>query len=132
MRPRRRSGRLGHIAGLRDPDRFEAWLHRLLVNACYREAGRTDGGEPRGQRRDPGDSGAGYAASTSPTAIRSNAAFDGSTLDQRTVLVLHYYLGLSLDEAAEVLGIPRAPSGPDSIGRSSRCAQRSKRMPARD
>ena len=26
------------LAGLRDPDRFEAWLHRLLVNACYREA----------------------------------------------------------------------------------------------
>ena len=28
------------LAGLRDPDRFEAWLHRLLVHACYREAGR--------------------------------------------------------------------------------------------
>src|SRR6187551_797608 len=30
-----------HIRGLRDPDRFDAWLRRLLVNACYREAGRT-------------------------------------------------------------------------------------------
>ena len=26
--------------------------------------------------------------------------------DQRIVLVLHYYLGLTLDEAAEALGIP--------------------------
>ena len=26
--------------------------------------------------------------------------------DQRIVLVLHYYLGLSLDEAADALGIP--------------------------
>jgi DNA-directed RNA polymerase specialized sigma24 family protein len=26
------------IAALRDPDRFEVWLRRLLVNACYREA----------------------------------------------------------------------------------------------
>ena len=26
---------------LRDPDRFEAWLRRLLVNACYDEARRT-------------------------------------------------------------------------------------------
>ena len=29
-----------HIKGLRDPDRFDAWLHRLLVNACHREARR--------------------------------------------------------------------------------------------
>jgi DNA-directed RNA polymerase specialized sigma24 family protein len=27
-----------HFGGLRDPDRFEAWLRRLLVSACYREA----------------------------------------------------------------------------------------------
>ena len=26
------------IRGLRDPDRFDAWLHRLLVRACYRAA----------------------------------------------------------------------------------------------
>src|SRR5919107_1327594 len=25
---------------LRDPDRFDAWVHRLLVNACYAEARR--------------------------------------------------------------------------------------------
>jgi DNA-directed RNA polymerase specialized sigma24 family protein len=24
------------LNGLRDPDHFEAWRHRLLVNACYR------------------------------------------------------------------------------------------------
>ena len=29
-----------HIHGLRDADRFEAWLHRLLINACHREARR--------------------------------------------------------------------------------------------
>jgi RNA polymerase sigma-70 factor (ECF subfamily) len=29
-----------HLSALRDPDRFDAWLHRLLVNACYREARR--------------------------------------------------------------------------------------------
>jgi RNA polymerase sigma-70 factor (ECF subfamily) len=26
------------IRGLRDPDRFDAWLHRLTVRACYRVA----------------------------------------------------------------------------------------------
>ncbi len=41
MRPRRRSSPPGvSSAALRDPDRFEAWLRRLLVRACYREAGR--------------------------------------------------------------------------------------------
>src|SRR5258705_11141754 len=29
-----------HIRPGRDPDRFDAWLHRLLVHACYREARR--------------------------------------------------------------------------------------------
>src|SRR3954451_8903710 len=29
-----------HLPSLRDPDRFEAWLYRLLVNACHREAQR--------------------------------------------------------------------------------------------
>src|SRR6185436_19043977 len=29
-----------HLPQLRDPDRFEAWAHRLVVNACYAEARR--------------------------------------------------------------------------------------------
>ena len=28
------------LRGLRDPERFDAWLHRLLVRACYRAAKR--------------------------------------------------------------------------------------------
>ena len=28
------------IRGLRDVDRLDAWLHRLLVRSCYRVAGR--------------------------------------------------------------------------------------------
>ena len=29
-----------HIRAVRDPDRFDGWLHRLVVRACYREARR--------------------------------------------------------------------------------------------
>ena len=29
-----------HIRAVREPDRFDAWLHRLLVHACYRVARR--------------------------------------------------------------------------------------------
>ena len=28
------------LSALRDPDRFDAWLHRLIVRACYRESRR--------------------------------------------------------------------------------------------
>jgi RNA polymerase sigma-70 factor (ECF subfamily) len=29
-----------HVRAVRDPDRFEAWLRRLLIRACFREARR--------------------------------------------------------------------------------------------
>src|SRR6476660_1286743 len=29
-----------HIHAIRDPDQFDAWLHRRVVNACYTEARR--------------------------------------------------------------------------------------------
>ena len=28
------------LPGLRDPDRFDAWLHRLIANACFDQARR--------------------------------------------------------------------------------------------
>ena len=96
----------GHIAGLRDPDRFEAWLHRLLVNACYREAGRT-------KRRGTLEVNVEILEIPAPDSSLDFAdrdqverGFRRLDTDQRTVLVLHYYLGLSLNEAAEVMGVP--------------------------
>jgi RNA polymerase sigma-70 factor, ECF subfamily len=95
-----------HLAALRSPDRFEAWLHRLLVNACYREAGRS-------RRRQSIEVYVRTIEGTTPDASVELAdrdqlerGFRRLDTDQRTVLVLHYYLGLSLDEAAEVLGVP--------------------------
>ena len=69
-----------HIAGLRDPDRFDAWLHRLLVRSCYREAGRSKRRREHrrstfGTWRPPSPT----RASISPTAIRSSAASAAST-----------------------------------------------------
>ena len=40
------------LSALRDPDRFDAWLHRLLVRACYREIpSRAASLDDRGRRR---------------------------------------------------------------------------------
>ncbi len=94
------------LSALRDPDRFEAWLHRLLVRACYREA-------RRGRRRwdiemtiRPLEGAAPDPAPDVADRDQLERGFRRLDADQRTVLVLHYYLGLSLDEAADVLGIP--------------------------
>ncbi len=98
------------LDGLRDPDRFEAWLHRLLVNACYRQARRD---RRRGsievqvdpltmpEASEPTDSDFDFAARD-----QLERGFRRLDVDQRTVLVMHYYLGFSLDDAAEVLGVP--------------------------
>jgi RNA polymerase sigma-70 factor, ECF subfamily len=95
-----------HIRGLRDPDRFDAWLHRLLVNACYREAGRS-------KRRGSIEVNVQVLEASEPDASLDLAdrdqverGFRRLDTDQRTVLVMHYFLGLSLDEAADVLGVP--------------------------
>ena len=96
------------LSALRDPDRFDAWLHRLLVRACYREIRRgrhrwtievdVDGHESVDADADPG-----FDIADRDQLERGFRRLDA---DQRMVLVLHYYLGLTLDEAAEALGIP--------------------------
>ena len=96
------------LSALRDPDRFDAWLHRLLVRACYREIRRgrhrwtievdVEGHESVDTDHDPG-----FDIADRDQLERGFRRLDA---DQRIVLVLHYDLGLTLDEAAEALGVP--------------------------
>lgn len=91
---------------LRDPDRFEAWIHRILVNACYDESQRTHSWRTSITVL-PIDL-PGTLDSTSSIADRDELerAFRHLTIEQRAVFVLHHYLGLPLVEVAELLGIP--------------------------
>lgn len=91
---------------LRDTDRFEAWIHRILVHACYDEQQRA--------RR--------WTANVRVLPVEGPTTPDGSAviadrdelermfrrlpIDQRAVFVLHHYLGLPLVEIAEMLEIP--------------------------
>ena len=91
---------------LRDPDRFEAWLHRLTVNACIDQTRR--------RRRRP--------IEVELTPIHAPAVTDtaGALADrdvvegvlrhlderERAIVVLHYFLGMPLTDVAATLGIP--------------------------
>ena len=96
------------IRAVRDLDRFDAWLHRLLVRSCYRHAHRNRRRtvvELRVMRdeRELIDT-----AGELSTEQRDQIARGLRRLpaDQRAALVLHHYLGLALWEVAEILDIP--------------------------
>jgi RNA polymerase sigma-70 factor (ECF subfamily) len=94
------------LRGLRDPERFDAWMHRLTVNACLDLVRRR-------RRR---------AIEVDLSPIAQPFVSDGSGvvadrdqlergfrrlgMDHRVVLVLHYYVGLPVPALAETLGIP--------------------------
>ena len=93
------------IPRLRDADRFDAWLRRLVVNACYDEARRVT------RRAEVslislGERSVGDTSAASAESDRIEQAFRMLPLDQRTVLVLQHYESLSHTEIAETLGIP--------------------------
>jgi RNA polymerase sigma-70 factor (ECF subfamily) len=93
------------LPGLRDLDRFDAWLRRLLINACADEG--------RHQRRWSTEV---RMIGSEPAIADDAAAFaDRDQLergfrrlkpDHRTVVVLHFYVGLPVPEIATTLGIP--------------------------
>jgi len=94
------------IRTLRDPDRFEPWLHRILTYECYAVARRQRRWSsdirvlPIDGASDPGD------VLTINDRDQLERAFRRLTREQRAVLVFHHYLGLPLTEVADRLGIP--------------------------
>jgi RNA polymerase sigma-70 factor (ECF subfamily) len=90
---------------LSDPDKFEGWSYRILVNTCYAEA--------RKSRRHPDDlrlldTDRASADSALSVADRDmlERAFERLSAEQRAVLVLQYYLDLGHPQIAEILGVP--------------------------
>ena len=93
------------LPGLRDPDRFGAWLHRLIVNACADQGRhqrrwsaqvRVIGSEPQAED----------GTRLSADRDQLERGFRRLKPDQRAVVVLHFYLGLPMPEVAETMGIP--------------------------
>ena len=91
---------------LRESARFDAWIHRILVHACYAEAKRASAWS------------ANVVALTIEGPPTPDTTLDVATRDalergfrrlppeQRTIFVFHHYLGWPLGDIAESLGIP--------------------------
>ena len=93
------------LPSLRDPDRFDAWLHRLVVNACA-DQGRQLRRWTNQVRALPQH--ASISDDTGAVADREQLerGFNRLKPEQRAVVVLHYYSGFSSAETARILGIP--------------------------
>ena len=95
-----------NLPQLRDPDRFEAWAYRLVVNACHAEArreGRQRGNLrllPRDEPMEPDH------ASHIAVQDQLQHAFRQLSVEHRSVVVLVHYLGMTPTEAAETMGTP--------------------------
>lgn len=94
------------LPGLHEPERFDAWLHRLTVNACLDAVRRRRHRaievdiEPLDMRA------AGDPINQVAHRDQLERGFVRLSVDQRAVLVLHYYVGMSMPDLAETLGIP--------------------------
>lgn len=93
------------VRALRDPEAWEAWLHRLVVRSCYREADR----HRRSRHLD-------RAMEWTPIAVddvgssladrdQIERGFRRLTVEERAILVLHFHAGLSASETGDALGV---------------------------
>ena len=95
-----------HLRGLRDPSRFDAWLHRLTVNACLDLARKRRGRFFEVELTPLHDAPAPDATSRVADALYVERMLAAIEPAQRAVVVLHYFLDLSLPDTAAALGIP--------------------------
>jgi RNA polymerase sigma-70 factor (ECF subfamily) len=96
------------VRGLRDPDAWDAWLYRLTVRACYRSA-RRERHRTRVELHilpDPEPFSFIDVSAEVAERDRLDRRLGDLPLDQRSVMVLHFYLDLPLTDAADILGVP--------------------------
>ena len=93
---------------LHDPAKYEGWAYRLLVRVCYAEA----------KRRPKWGSSDDLAPADEPTAADAylgvadrdqlERGFQRLSMDHRVVLTLRFLLGMTPEQVAEVLDLPRS------------------------
>jgi RNA polymerase sigma factor (sigma-70 family) len=94
------------LPSLRDPDRFDAWLRRLLVNACRDEGRRHRRRRPEMTLLPIHEPTVGDSSVVLANRDALERGFRRLSPDHRAVVVLHHYLGLSLPEVADATDVP--------------------------
>jgi RNA polymerase sigma-70 factor (ECF subfamily) len=91
---------------LRDPDRFDAWFGRILVNECRDRLRRRRTRPPAAELTERYHAGRRLGDGTQAIAERQALAQAIAELepDHRIAIVLHYYLELSAEQIAERTG----------------------------
>jgi RNA polymerase sigma-70 factor (ECF subfamily) len=97
------------LGALREPDRFDAWLGRITVNACRQALRRRRTGAvvaiPVSAAEGVTDSSSDFPRRV-VAADAFDRAFDRLPVEQRAILVLHHRDELSIGEVATRLGVP--------------------------
>jgi len=95
------------LPALRDTGAWDAWLYRLTVWSCYRHA-RRDRRRAVVETQVASDATDVTVDIASPIAQRDwlERELGGLPVDQRAVLVLHFYLGCPISEVADILRVP--------------------------
>lgn len=91
---------------LREPARFEAWLYRILVNACRDEQRRRRTWESKVRLAEPSAAWERDIAASVSERDELDRAFAKLSVEHRAVVALRHYLGWTTSEIAAALGVP--------------------------
>ena len=94
------------IRGLRDPDRFEAWMRQLLVRACFDSIRRKKRAATEIQLTSDAEPAMPHAEWAIGIHDQLERGLARIPADQRAAIVLVYYLDLPLADAAQAMGVP--------------------------
>jgi RNA polymerase sigma-70 factor, ECF subfamily len=96
------------LPSLRDAGAWDAWLYRLTVRSCYRHA-RRERRRALVELKAMPDVATDHVDDVTVQLIerdRIERELGRLPVDQRAVIVIRFYLGCSLPEAADILGVP--------------------------
>ena len=93
---------------LRNPARYEGWSYRLLVRVCYAEAKRRPPWQPAGHIPTIDETRAADAYLGVADRDQLERGFQQLSMDHRVVLTLRFLLGMTPEEVAATLDLPRS------------------------